>query len=169
MLKKRYENKAVSKHLTVKEFNALYPDDDMCLKKVFLQRYKNLTQCPNSKCGKPFRYYRKRDRKAFECGFCGYLLYPLADTIFHVSSTSLKSWFYAIYLFSVSKNGVSAKELERHLGVTYKTAWRMAKQIRQLFTQGEDPLLDSVEVDETYVSVANVRVNVGAELLVKRL
>ncbi|GAI69364.1 unnamed protein product, partial [marine sediment metagenome] len=52
---------------------------------------------------------------------------PLADTIFHKSSTSLKDWFYSLYLFSVSKNGVSAKELERQLGVTYKCAWRIAK------------------------------------------
>jgi transposase len=54
-------------------------------------------------------------------------------------------------LFSASKNGVSAKELERQLGVTYKCAWRMAKQIRSLMEQDSDPLTGTVEVDETYV------------------
>jgi transposase len=61
-------------------------------------------------------------------------------------------WFYAIYLFSVGKNGVSAKELERHLGVTYKTAWRMAKQIRLMMQQdGTPPLSGVIEADETYI------------------
>ena len=71
--------------------------------------------------------------------------------IFRKSSTSLWNWFYAIYLFSVAKNGVSAKELERHLGVTYKTAWRMAKQIRLLMAQDTDKLTGVVEADETYI------------------
>jgi hypothetical protein len=78
----------------------------------------------------------------------------LADTIFRKSETSLWNWFYAIYQFSVAKNGVSAKELERTLGVTYKTAWRMAKQIRLLMAQDGDMLGGSgtpVEADETYI------------------
>jgi hypothetical protein len=78
-------------------------------------------------------------------------LHPLADTIFRKTTTPLKDWFYAIYLFSVSKNGVSAKELERHLGVTYKTAWRMAKQIRLLMAQEDSKLSGRVEADETWI------------------
>jgi transposase len=116
---------------TIKEFHAKYPDDNACLDEMFKQRFGDLTECPN--CSKPFKYYRRNDRKAYACAFCSNMLYPLADTIFHKSSTSLKNWFFAIYLFANSKNGVAAKELERHLGVTYKCAWRMAKQIRALF------------------------------------
>src|SRR5690606_2309394 len=56
-----------------------------------------------------------------------------------------------IFLFSKSKNGVSAMELQRQLGVTYKTAWRMAKQIRTLFDIDGDKLDGHVEMDETYV------------------
>ena len=82
---------------------------------------------------------------------CGYQLHPLADTIFHKSETPLKSWFYAIFLFANSKNGVAAKELERQLGVTYKTAWRMAKQIRMLFKSPARKLSKTVEMDDTYV------------------
>ena len=76
---------------------------------------------------------------------------PLADTIFHKSSTSLKNWFYAIFLFANAKNGVSAKELQRHTGVTYKCAWRMAKQIRLLFNKSDSKLSNTIEVDETYI------------------
>jgi len=78
-------------------------------------------------------------------------------TIFHESSTSLKLWFYVIYLFSVSKYGVSAKELERHLGVTYKTAHRMAVQLRKLMAQDNDKLSRIVEADETHYDGVNKR------------
>ena len=69
------------------------------------------------------------------------------------SRTPLQKWFYAIYLFSTSRHGVAAKELQRQLGVTYKTAWRMAHEIRKHMadTDGEWPLGGTVEVDETYV------------------
>ncbi|GAG69321.1 unnamed protein product [marine sediment metagenome] len=56
-----------------------------------------------------------------------------------------------MFLFSTSKNCVSAKELERQLGITYKTAWRISKQIRLLFKQGKNLLSNTVEIDETYI------------------
>lgn len=134
---------------TIKDFNKLYPDDKACLDEIFRNRYGDLKVCPG--CKKETNFYKVKGRKVYACQYCGYQISPLADTIFHKSSTSLKDWFYSIYLFSVSKNGVSAKELERQLGVTYKTAWRIAKQIRLLFKQNKDLLSDIVEIDETYV------------------
>lgn len=135
---------------TVKQFNERFPTDDACLDYMFAQAYGSMPAC--LKCGvvDP-RYYRVRGRKCFECKDCGYQLHPLAGTIFHKSSTSLRDWFYVIYLFSVAKNGVSAKEVERHLGVTYKTAWRIAKQVRSLMMQTSNPLTGIAEVDETYI------------------
>jgi len=137
--------------LTINDFHKRYPDDEACLERVFQTRYADFTHCP--KCGKPFKYHKVRGYKRYACQHCGYHIHPLSGTIFHKSSTPLKLWFYAIYLFSVSKNGVAAKELERQLGVTYKCAWRMAKQIRLLFSDDEelDLLDETVEVDETYV------------------
>lgn len=133
---------------TFKDFRAEYPDDDTCLKAVLDNRYG--TTCP--KCGVVnTKFYKITGRKAFACLHCRQHIYPLADTIFRKSETSLWNWFYAIYLFSVSKNGVSAKELERQLGVTYKTAWRMAKQIRKLMAEESGMLGGAVEVDETYI------------------
>ena len=135
---------------TIKTFNEKFPDDDSCLNYLFEQAYGNMTACP--KCGiiDP-SYYRVKNRKCFECKDCGNQIHPLANTIFHKSSTSLRSWFYIIYLFSVAKNGVSAKEVERHLGVTYKCAWRIAKQVRELMNQETDRLTGIVETDETYI------------------
>lgn len=138
-----------SMRYTFAQFKTEYPDDDACLEAVFQNRYGDTEYCP--KCGVKTRFYRVKKRKCYACMHCGHQLHPLADTIFRKSETSLWNWFYAIYLFSVSKNGVSAKELERHLGVTYKTAWRMCKQIRLLMEQDNDPLEEVVETDETYI------------------
>jgi transposase len=135
---------------TVNQFNERFSTDDVCLDYMFEQTYGKMPVC--SKCGvvEP-SYYRVRSRKCYECKDCGYQLHPLANTIFHKSSTSLRDWFYVIYLFSVAKNGVSAKEVERHLGVTYKTAWRIARQVRLLMMQTNNPLTGIAEVDETYI------------------
>lgn len=134
---------------TFKEFNQRYPNDDACLQELFENRYKNDKTC--SSCHKPFRFYKVTERKCYACAWCSHQLHPLNNTIFHKSSTPLKSWFYAMFLFSKSKNGVSAKELERQLGVTYKTAWRVAKQIRSLLDESVEKLKNEVEVDETYI------------------
>lgn len=135
---------------TIKQFNETFPNDDVCLQFMFDKRYSDLSACYKCGVAAPI-YYRVKGRKCFECKDCGYQIHPLANTIFHKSDTPLKSWFFAIYLFSASKNGVAAKELERHLDVTYKTAWRMAKHIRMLMEQDGDKLSGIVEVDETYI------------------
>jgi transposase-like protein len=134
---------------TKKQFDAQYPNDDACLDMVFQRRFGDLKHCPY--CAAETKFYRVKSRQCYSCMHCGYQLFPLAGTIFRKTTTPLKDWFYAIYLFSTSKHGVSAKEVERHLGVTYKTAWRMCKQIRLLMQQDADKLAGTVEVDETYV------------------
>lgn len=134
---------------TVKQFKADFPDDEVCLELIFQNRFGDLKYCP--KCAAETKFYKVKKRQCYACMHCGYQLHPLAKTIFRKSSTSLWSWFYGIYLFSVSKNGVSAKELERHLGVSYKCAWRMAKQIRLLMAQDDEKLTGVVEADETYI------------------
>jgi len=134
---------------TIQDFNSKYNSEDVCLDRIFQLCYGNLKKCP--KCKKETNFYKRTDKKAYSCQWCGHLLSPLAGTIFHKSETPLKNWFYIIYLFSVSKNGVSGKEIERQLGCTYKTAWRMAKQIRQVFLENKEVLKGIVELDETYV------------------
>jgi hypothetical protein len=83
---------------------------------------------------------------------CGHHVHPTAGTIFHKSSTSLHLWFYAIYLITSTRCGISAKHLERELGIRYKTAWRMFNKIRnQLMDEDHEPLSGAVEADETFV------------------
>lgn len=140
------------KTFTINDFNAKYQNDEVCLQEIFQNRYGSLKKCPS--CKEDTKFHKLANRKCYSCQFCGHQIHPLAGTIFHKSETSLKSWFYAIFLFGNSKNGVSAKELERQLGVTYKTAWRMAKQIRKLMDQSNTPIGGSgktVEADETFI------------------
>lgn len=133
---------------TLDTLNKEFPTDNACLDYIFQKRYGHLEFCP--KCAAETKFYKLKTRKIYKCKHCGFELYPLANTIFHKSETPLTKWFFAIYLFSNGKNGTSAKELERHLGVTYKCAWRMAKQIRLMLQENGDMLSGEIEMDETY-------------------
>lgn len=137
------------KKFTIQDFNTKYPNDQACLDEIFQARYGDLDVCPS--CKQTTKFHARTNKKAYACQYCGYLISPLAGTIFHKSSTSLYNWFFALYLFSTSRNGVSAMELQRQLGCTYKTAWRIAKQIRLLFTKHKKELSKIIEIDETYV------------------
>lgn len=134
---------------TIKNLRSDFPNDKACLDFIFKNRWPKGLTCPN--CEKK-DFYPVKGRKSYACK-CGYQVSPTEGTIFHKSSTPLTLWFHAIFLMSQSKNGVAAKELERQLGVTYKCAWRMAKQIRLLMTDDDSPLggNEIVELDETYV------------------
>jgi transposase-like protein len=119
---------------TLAEFNEQFPDQRARLDYMFRQRWPNGGTC--AECGKKDCFYPVEKRRSYSCSWCGYQLYPTAGTIFHKSSTSLKSWFFAIFLMSTSRNGVAAAEIERQVGVTYKTAWRMCHEIRKLMADG---------------------------------
>lgn len=125
---------------TIKTFRKDFPNDDRCLEYIFRARF---PECKD--------YHRVSTRMAYVQNGTGRHISPLVGTIFQKSTTPLTLWFYAMYLFSVSKNGVSAKEIERQLGVTYPTAWRICKLIRQLMKQEGDMLSGIVEADETYL------------------
>jgi transposase-like protein len=135
------------------EFMREFPDDATCLDYLWRENFSAdgaHADCP--KCGRERKFHRVASRPSWSCDTCGHHVHPTAGTIFHKSPTSLHLWFYAIFMMSSTRCGISAKQLERELGVTYKTAWRMAKMIRdQLMAQDDTPLSGDVEMDETYV------------------
>jgi transposase len=139
------------------EFLARYPDDEACLQYLWRTRYApdgEHAVCPKCEVERPFRRYEtSQQRQSWTCTTCGHHLHPTAGTIFHKSSTALHLWFYAMYLMASTRTGISAKQLERELGVTYKTAWRMANLIRNHLMADVDPepLRGEVEADETFV------------------
>ncbi|WP_315767565.1 IS1595 family transposase [Bradyrhizobium sp. SZCCHNR2012] len=143
--------------MTVREFFARWSDDEKCLQHLMDVRYGMRHVC--RKCGVNSTFHRLADRRAFSCANCGDHVYPTAGTIFQDTRTPLQVWFYAIYLFAVTRHSVSGKELERTLGVTYKTAWRMAFHIRSLMMKadGFEKLQGFVEADKAYVGCRQSR------------
>src|SRR5271169_3051010 len=116
---------------TIKQFKAQFPDDTACLEAVMEIQFGG-TKLLCAGCGVEAQFHQMTMRRAFACQECGHHIYPCADTIFHKSRTKLTDWFLAMYLMTSTRHGVAAKELERQLGVTYKTAWRMAHELRKL-------------------------------------
>ncbi len=134
------------------EFMQEFPDDGACLEFLVGKLYPEGIYCPT--CGKVTKHHRETNRPSYACQYCGHHEHPLVGTIFENSATSLRLWFYAIYLMSSTRCGISAKQLERELGVTYKTAWRMFHKIRSLLDQGDPRFAGTVEADEAYVGGA---------------
>ena len=138
------------KTYTFHQFMRDYPDSDACLAKIMLIHYGSEPFC--EECERHTRHHRIGKRRAYACQFCGTHRYPCVGTPFEKSRTPLHKWFFAMYLFTTTRRGVAAKELERKLGVAYKTAWRMAHKLRKLMVGiNTVALFGEVEVDETYV------------------
>jgi transposase len=142
---------------TVEDFNRRFPTDASCLDALMQKRFpEGITYC--TKCKQDRRHYRVAGRPAYGCGHCGTQVSPMAGTIFEHSSTSLRLWYYAIYLMTSTRCGISAKQVQRETGVTYKTAWRMFKQIRSLLSEPDMQLGGlSVEMDETGIGGTTTR------------
>jgi transposase len=139
------------KQFAVQDFFKRFPDDDSCLEHLMQIRYGHELACP--KCEKVGKFSRITKMPAYQCAWCGHHIHPMAGTPFEKSRTPLQKWFYAMYLFTTSRHGVPAKELQRQLSVTYKCAWRMGHEIRKYLGQvdGDGGLSGHIEIDETYV------------------
>ena len=159
----------IPKHLryTFKDFNRQFPDDDACLEHIKEQRFPGgMAHC--EKCGvteaSPYRW-----SPCIRLRLLRKQIYPLAGTIFEKSTTSLRIWFYAMYLMCSTRCGISAKQIQRETGVTYKTAWRMFRQIRYVDVRtGHATGGRTVEMDETYTAANAKAIAEGPEAEIKR-
>ncbi len=143
-----------NKPQTIAAFFRQFPDDEACLQHLFEIRFGQDFSCP--RCNRPSKWFRIKAERAYSCQWCGHHLHPTVGTPFAKTRTPLQLWFYAIFLFTTTRNGVAAKELQRQLGVTYKTAWRMADEIRKHMAQVDGDLQIGgpgkiVEADETFI------------------
>lgn len=145
---------SASPEFSVREFFQRFPDDDACLAHIMEVRFGG-TRFDCMSCGTVGATHHKlAKRRTYVAACCGHHVNPTAGTILHDTRTPLVSWFYAMYLFCTTRHGVSGKELQRQLGVTYKTAYRIGQQIRDLTVKAQnfDALLSGhVELDEAYV------------------
>jgi transposase len=141
-----------SSDYSLMEFMREFPDDAACLDRLWRDRFApdgHHAFCPS--CERERKFHRTKSRASYTCDSCGLHVHPMVGTIFERSTTSLHLWFYGIYLVASTRCGISAKQLERELGVTYKTAHRMMKKLRHhlMNDEGDDKLSGDVEVDET--------------------
>jgi transposase len=147
------QRQTIPQHLryTINDFNRQFPDDAACLEHLKEQRFPGgVAYCET--CKTEHKHYRIKGRPVYSCDHCGTQISPMAGTIFEKSTTSLRLWYYAMYLMASTRCGISAKQIQRETGVTYKTAWRMFRQIRSLLSEPDMQLEGSaVEIDETYV------------------
>ena len=142
----------IPKHLryTISDFNLQFPDDEACFEHLREQRFPDgIAYCAT--CKKEQQHHRVKGRPVYACDECLTQISPMAGTIFEHSSTSLRLWYYAMYLMASTRCGISAKQIQRETGVTYKTAWRMFKKIRSLLSEPDMQLEgEAVEIDEAY-------------------
>ncbi len=118
---------AKQNNLSLVTFQKLYSTDTACRERLFKMRWPDGFTCP--RCGHN-HYYFLENRNLYQCANCKYQASITAGTIFHKSRISLKKWFWAIYLVSRDKGGISALALKKHINVCYETAWLMLHKIR---------------------------------------
>ena len=139
---------------TLRQFRDRFPTEESCLEHLKLVRFGARHEC--EKCGKDAQFYRVAKRRAYACEHCGAQVYPTAGTPFDRTRTPLRDWFFVMFQFCASRNGVAAKEVARQLGLTYKTAWRVCHEIRKYMgaVDGDEPIGGfgrTVECDETFI------------------
>ena len=128
---------------SIRDLKQDFPNDEACLALIFDTLHSRKCSCGGV-------YKQIKGRKQFQCGKCRFQIAPTSTTIFNKSDTPLSLWFHAIFIFSNAKSGISAKEMERQLGVTYKCAWRILSMIREALKQDKDLLKGDVEIDTGY-------------------
>jgi transposase-like protein len=135
------------------DINTLFPTDDKCRELLVRLRWPSGPECP--RCKMPV-VELETDKQLFYCKDCDYQFTVTAGTVFNDSHLPLKTWFLATLLLCEAKKGISACQIQRTIGVSYKTAWYLCHRIRHAMMQADRPMLSGkVEMDETFVGGKN--------------
>lgn len=139
--------------LSMRDFQAQYGNDEQCESALFAARWPQGWHCSRCHCSRSFPTRNRSGRQLWECLICGYQSSSIVGTVFEHTKLPLSTWFLAMYLMTQSKNSVSALELKRQLGVTYKTAWLLKHKLLQTMLLREEPrrLEARVEIDDAYL------------------
>jgi transposase len=140
----RKQPKSPMERYSIRDFERDFPTDEACLEWLREYLYPDGIFC--KVCQQVTKHHRVKSRPSYSCDRCGHHEHPTAGTIYHRSRTPLRLWFRAIFLMAQTRCGISAKAIERDLGVTYKTAWRMFHEIRALLNEEVTDLDGKVEI-----------------------
>ena len=148
--------------LSMAEFMARYGSDDSCEAALIESRWPEGFVCPSCGCGHSSSF-RREGRLYFQCTGCRHQCSVISGTIFEATKLPLSRWFLAMHLLTQSKNNVAALELQRHLGVCYKTAWLMKHKLMEVMREREDSrqLEGRVEIDDAYLGGERMGGKVG--------
>ena len=138
--------------LSMAEFMDRYGSDDDCEAALVESRWPKGFVCPSCGCSHSSSF-RREGRLYFQCTACRHQCSVISGTIFEATKLPLSRWFLAMHLLTQSKNNVAALELQRHLGVCYKTAWLMKHKLMEVMREREDSrqLEGRVEIDDAYL------------------
>lgn len=125
--------------LSFNTFIKRFPNEETCLEEIVNMRFPSGIVCKS--CQRVTKHYKLKNHPIYSCKFCRTQVSPLTDTLFEKSSTPLSVWFYALFLMTQTRAEISARTLAAELDVTYKTAWRMYKNIYKLMQQNKGDLL----------------------------
>jgi hypothetical protein len=144
------------KGLSLADFIKHYGSEHACEKALFASRWPQGWRCPRCDCERSCTFYRQ-GRKYWKCYRCAHQTTLVSGTVFAATKLSLSKWFLALYVLTQTKNSVSSLELMRHLGVCYRTAWRVKHKIMQAMAERESrrQLSGRVEVDDAYLGGEN--------------
>jgi transposase-like protein len=135
--------------MTLKDLSQMFSTDEQCRVLLKKLRWPYGVECVRCKSKRVFEVATQRK---FECVECGHQFSVLTQTVFHDTHLPLETWFMAVLLLVEARKGMSANQVKRTLGISYKTAWYLCHRIRAAMREIDKPMLDgTVEVDETYV------------------
>lgn len=137
--------------LTILEFQERFATEEACRAYLFASRWPDGFRCPV--CDRREAGEMHRRRLVWQCKSCGRQTSATAGTVMHGTRTPLRTWFWAAYLVATHHPGISAKQLQRQLGLTrYETAWLILQKLRRaMVAPDREPLKDEVEVDEFFL------------------
>src|SRR6266566_9155495 len=146
----RGDERSMARARSLSEFQEAFPDEARCAAFLFKHRWPGGFVCPA--CGKPRAVALKSRPRLFECLDCGRQTSITAGTAMHRSKLPLTTWFWAAHLMATHSNGMSARQLEDQLGVTYQTAWLLTQKLRRSMADpNRNPLEGVVEVDQAEI------------------
>jgi hypothetical protein len=135
--------------MTLTNLSQMFSTDEQCRTLLKKLRWPYGIECLRCKSK---RVFEVETQKKFECVECGYQFSVLTQSVFHDTHLPLETWFMAVLLLCEARKGMSANQVKRTLGVSYKTAWYLCHRIRAAMKDVEMPMMDgTVEVDETYI------------------